>query len=302
MAADVVGLFRKFFTSSIRRESADTRIVFLGMMAMANEEGIVEATPDAVSSFVNIGHHEMMTAMTRLQEPDPDSTSPAEEGRRIIPAGRNRWKIVTFEHYKELLAESLAGMASQDPKAKRSQQLRDAKQRQRDREKLGLKPSPGGNRPVTAVDDSQQVSSRNDDVDDVDDTANPGHSSKKSSSRENQKKIVRTFKPEDVEMRLAQFLFRWIRKNNEMAKEPALQKWAHEFDLMLRIDRRDVDEVKRIIEFAQKDPFWHKNILSPSTMRRQYDRLILDEKGGNKNAADRTGASKPDARFSDYRD
>ncbi len=84
------------------------------------------------------------------------------------------------------------------------------------------------------------------------------------------------------EYRLAAYLFGYIKKNNEKAKEPNLQKWAKQFDYILRIDNRELEEVKQLIKFCQTDSFWYKNILSPEKLRKQYDRLLLGMKDKNK--------------------
>lgn len=77
------------------------------------------------------------------------------------------------------------------------------------------------------------------------------------------------------EFRLASYLFKWIKQNNPKAKEPNLQKWSKTFDLMMRIDKRSLEEIKQVIQWCQKDTFWYKNILSADKLRKQYDRLLL---------------------------
>lgn len=77
------------------------------------------------------------------------------------------------------------------------------------------------------------------------------------------------------EYRLAEYLYKHILKNNLKAKEPSFQKWAKQFDYILRIDKRDLEEVKEVIKFSQKDSFWMSNILSPSKLREKYDALYM---------------------------
>lgn len=80
------------------------------------------------------------------------------------------------------------------------------------------------------------------------------------------------------EYRLAEYLYNHIKKNNPNHREVNLQSWAKDMDLLLRIDKRPVEEVKAIIEYCQNDVFWHTNILSASKLRKQYDRLNLKRK------------------------
>ncbi|WP_035796288.1 hypothetical protein [Clostridium akagii] len=78
------------------------------------------------------------------------------------------------------------------------------------------------------------------------------------------------------EYRLATYLFNYIRNNNPNAKEPNFQNWSRHFDYILRIDKRDIEEVKAVIKWCQHDSFWYKNILSPDKLRKQYDRLLIE--------------------------
>jgi hypothetical protein len=48
-----------------------------------------------------------------------------------------------------------------------------------------------------------------------------------------------------------------------------------EMDAILRIDKRYPPQVRAVIEWCQSDSFWHTNILSAKSLRKQYDRLRL---------------------------
>lgn len=75
------------------------------------------------------------------------------------------------------------------------------------------------------------------------------------------------------ELRLASFLLEEIRKNQPSFKEPNLQAWAKEIDLMVRRDGRTPERIEGVIRWCQGDAFWWKNILSVSKLRKQFDRL-----------------------------
>lgn len=77
------------------------------------------------------------------------------------------------------------------------------------------------------------------------------------------------------EFQLSKYLFELIRKNNPKAKEPNFQTWSKQFDLMIRVDKREVHEIKDLINWSQNDSFWYKNILSPQKLRKQYDQLMV---------------------------
>lgn len=79
--------------------------------------------------------------------------------------------------------------------------------------------------------------------------------------------------------KLAHFFFEKIKERNPECKEPNLKKWTQEMDLLLRIDKRAIDNVKKLIEWASKDSFWKNNCLSPSTLRKNYDQMSMKQLG-----------------------
>jgi len=101
----------------------------------------------------------------------------------------------------------------------------------------------------------------------------PNQLSKKTDTKDNIQKKV--FLSDSIEYRLSNYLYGWIKKNNPSAKEPNLQTWCRHIDLSIRIDKRNPDDLKNVILWCQKDPFWFKNILSAETLRKQFDRLKM---------------------------
>lgn len=97
------------------------------------------------------------------------------------------------------------------------------------------------------------------------------------------KRKDKDFLSDSIEFRLADYLFKFILRNNPGHKKPNLQEWSKKIDLMLRVDKRSYEEIKAVIEWCQKDDFWHKNILCTSSLRERYDALVLrmkDKRGG----------------------
>ena len=87
--------------------------------------------------------------------------------------------------------------------------------------------------------------------------------------------LSKVFQSDSEEIRLSNFLFNHILKNNPNAKKPNFQKWAKDFDLMLRVDKRDLEKVKEVIKWSQNDSFWKSNILSPGKLREKFDQLVV---------------------------
>ena len=44
---------------------------------------------------------------------------------------------------------------------------------------------------------------------------------------------------------------------------------------MIRIDGREIENIKKVIDWCQNDSFWYTNILSASKLRKQYDQLYM---------------------------
>ncbi|MCK9601852.1 MAG: hypothetical protein M0R06_22600 [Sphaerochaeta sp.] len=104
--------------------------------------------------------------------------------------------------------------------------------------------------------------------------------------------------PQDSdEYRLSCLLRSLILSNRPTAKVPQnLQPWCKQFDLILRVDKRSPPEVEAVIEWCQRDPFWRSNILSPSKLRKQFDRLALKmtEKKARESGGQALGSAEKD--------
>ena len=88
-------------------------------------------------------------------------------------------------------------------------------------------------------------------------------------------KANKNFLSDSIEIRLSEYLFKHILRNNPNAKQPNLQIWAKQIDFMIRIDHRNPDEIREVIKWCQSDTFWMTNILSTKKLHDKYDQLIL---------------------------
>jgi predicted phage replisome organizer len=118
---------------------------------------------------------------------------------------------------------------------------------------------------------------------------------KKKEKRE-ERKDFKKYSEQSTEIRLSKLLYSLMAKNNPKAKEPDFHSWAKHIDLMIRIDGRTAQEVEGAINFSQQDTFWMANILSTEKLRKQFDRLYLQAKRGNKNGANRTKITESELR------
>lgn len=76
---------------------------------------------------------------------------------------------------------------------------------------------------------------------------------------------------------LAKFLENNITENNPKfpKSESQRQRWAKDFDLMIRRDKIDADDIAEVIEWCQRDNFWRSNILSGKKLREKYQQLRM---------------------------
>lgn len=121
-------IFTQIFDSSIA-ENYEVRHVFEDLLKLADIEGVVDMTPEAISRRTNVPLEKIQYGIAELSKADPKSRSHESGGKRLVPLDSHRdwgWIIVNYAHYRAL----------QDEESRRGY-FRDAKRRQRAK----LKPS-----------------------------------------------------------------------------------------------------------------------------------------------------------------
>jgi hypothetical protein len=84
---------------------------------------------------------------------------------------------------------------------------------------------------------------------------------------------------------------------NQKTTRPDLQKWAHHVDLMIRHDRREPSEIRRLIEWSQCDEFWQVNIRSTEKLRAQFDQLVDKSQSGYESRREKEHGTSAKGRF-----
>lgn len=97
-------------------------------------------------------------------------------------------------------------------------------------------------------------------------------------TKDNTKEII-LYSQTSHEIRLSELLLSKILERRPTFKKPDLQKWGKEIDKMRRLDKRDIVEIEKVINWCQSDNFWRNNILSVSKLREQFDKLALRMEG-----------------------
>lgn len=97
-------LFSCIVDSTIWRESKETKIVWITMLAKADRRGVVEAAVPGLADAARVTVPECREAVKVLCSPDPDSRSKEHEGRRIkeIDGG---WQILNYSKYRAKLSK-----------------------------------------------------------------------------------------------------------------------------------------------------------------------------------------------------
>lgn len=83
----------------------------------------------------------------------------------------------------------------------------------------------------------------------------------------------------EVDLENAKFLYELIKGNNPAwYVDPNWDQWAEDMRKIREIDNRTPEQIKFIIQWSQQDSFWHKNILSPEKLRKQFNTLVVQAK------------------------
>ena len=116
-------IFTKILDSSIWLESDTTRVVWITMIAAMDETGFCQ-----FASVANLAHRARVnpemaeTAVATLEGPDPNSSDPDNEGRRIerVPGG---WIVLNAEKYRAIVSRA----TGQEGTRRRVQAFRERK-------------------------------------------------------------------------------------------------------------------------------------------------------------------------------
>jgi len=95
--------------SSIWNEPSDIRIVWITLLAIKDAEGYVRGDSQVISRMANVPVESVIIALEKFQQPDKNSHTPDNEGRRIAPAPGgwivlNHW-LYRIEDRKQIHAE-----------------------------------------------------------------------------------------------------------------------------------------------------------------------------------------------------
>jgi hypothetical protein len=104
MSVTFTKLFSSITESTVWMESADTRLVWITMLAMADRKGRVFGSVPGLAHRARVSEEGARLALERFLSPDPDSRTKTHEGRRIeeIDGG---WKLINHAKYRAIRDE-----------------------------------------------------------------------------------------------------------------------------------------------------------------------------------------------------
>lgn len=115
-------LFRQMYEGSLVKSGWETLVTFQQLIVLANKHGEVDMTPEAIESVTRIPLKFIIKGLKELSKPDPDSRSPQEQGKRIVllrPNTKWGWRIVNYEHYRNIRSQEERREYMRDYQAKR---------------------------------------------------------------------------------------------------------------------------------------------------------------------------------------
>ncbi len=80
-------------------------------------------------------------------------------------------------------------------------------------------------------------------------------------------------KDSEADASLASHLLESVLRVAPKTKQPNLDAWANDIRLMRERDGNTLEEIRSVFDWANSDPFWSTNILSPSKLRSQFAKL-----------------------------
>jgi hypothetical protein len=83
-----------------RRESKDTKLLFVTMLAMSDQTGYVGSSLPGLADRAGLTLEETTTALNVLSSPDLYSRDPAHRGRRVKKVHRG-WQVLNFQKFRD---------------------------------------------------------------------------------------------------------------------------------------------------------------------------------------------------------
>lgn len=102
-------LFAQMYDGTLATKGPwEALVTFQQLVILASRDGVVDMTAESIARRTTIPIEIIRTGLSALEQPDPESRTPTEEGRRIVRLSSGRawgWQIVNHEHYRRVRNE-----------------------------------------------------------------------------------------------------------------------------------------------------------------------------------------------------
>lgn len=102
-------VFQQIYDGSLCTDGSwQALVTFQQMLVLADEQGVVDMTAEAISRRTTIPIDIIKQGLSELVKPDPRSRTPDEDGRRLLPLSPSRdwgWVVVNYRKYRQIQRE-----------------------------------------------------------------------------------------------------------------------------------------------------------------------------------------------------
>jgi hypothetical protein len=228
------------------------------LIVIANEDGIVDMTPAAISGKTSIPLEILTKGLEILAAPDPYTRTPGNDGQRIELIDEHRpwgWSLCNYGKYRDMV--------------RRGDKLKA------DRDRLAVKREATKHADVAKC---RKVSQEVADVAYTDTDTNTDKEQKNSRQVATISPLAKSADADDYR-EFAGLMWQKIQSLTNQQKTPNIEAWADEIRKLVEIDRQPLPTAWEVFTWANKDKFWQGNILSASTFRKQFPKLYAQSRG-----------------------
>jgi hypothetical protein len=103
----------------------------------------------------------------------------------------------------------------------------------------------------------------------------------------------------NLSLEISNYLFEKMKRNNPKVKKPKFNEWKKEIIEIIESDKRNIEDIYKVIDYSQNNDFWMTTILTPTKLRLNFDQLYLKMIKENDKKIDRKNAKQDTSSYYD---